>query len=207
MGGARHRDHRRHLHRGARDRVVRAVRDRRHGDPDRACAATPRHGSSAASTPTASTVASPASSSCSARRARSWWCTPERSTPAPRPSRRASGAAPCASPRSTASSAPTSSAGDLARLLDPIGYTVDGAGDRRGRRVAVVATGLDRGDRRHRGGRAPLRLRQHRAQRVPRSPLHGRLSERQQRRRRLRQVLLGLGSRRRCRTRSCPPSS
>ena len=38
------------------------------------------------------------------------------------------GAAPCASPTSTASSAPTSTPATSPALLDPIGYTVDGAG-------------------------------------------------------------------------------
>ena len=110
------------------------------------------------------------------------------------PPGRAERAAPCASPTSTASSAPTSTAGDLARLLDPIGYTVDGAGDG----VVDVALPSWRPDSteeidvieevgRHYGYANIVK-------RVPRSPLHGHLSERQQRRRRLRQVLVGLGA-------------
>ena len=84
-------------------------------------------------------------------------------------------------------------AGDLARLLDPIGYTVDGAGA-----VVDVALPTWRPDSteeidvieevgRHYGYANIVT-------RVPRSPLHGHLSERQQRRRRLRQVLVGLGA-------------
>ena len=105
----------------------------RTGSPPRwrgpACAATPRHGSSAASTPTASTAASPASSSCSARRAPSWWCTPERSTPAPRalPARERQLRRPRRQRQPHPRHRPRGR-DDLARLLDPIGYTVDGDG-------------------------------------------------------------------------------
>jgi phenylalanyl-tRNA synthetase beta chain len=84
-------------------------------------------------------------------------------------------------------------AGDLARLLDPIGYTVDGAGS-----VVDVALPSWRPDSaeeidvieevgRHYGYANIVK-------RVPLSPLHGHLSARQQRRRRLRQVLVGLGA-------------
>ena len=158
-----HRDHRRHVHGGARVRLVRAVRHRRHGERGPACAATPRRGSSAASTPTASTVASPASSSCSARRAPNWSCTPARSTRARRPlpasgaelrrARRQRQPHPRHRPRRAATS-PGCSTRSATPSTAPAPSCDGGA--------AVVATGLDRGDRRHRGGRAPLRLRQHR---------------------------------------------
>lgn len=81
---------------------------------------------------------------------------------------------------------------DLPRLLDPIGYTVSGDGDTRTvalptwRPDSVAEVDVVEEIARHYGyanlGRA-----------VPRSTVHGRLSVRQQRRRRLRDVLLGLG--------------
>jgi phenylalanyl-tRNA synthetase beta chain len=83
-------------------------------------------------------------------------------------------------------------ADDLPKLLDPIGYTVNGAGDTR--TVALPTWRLDSTDEidvieeiaRHYGY-------DHLGTRVPTSSDHGGLTVRQQRRRVLRDVLLGLG--------------
>lgn len=83
-------------------------------------------------------------------------------------------------------------ADDLPPLLDPIGYTVSGTGDTR--TVALPSWRPDSTEEidvieevaRHYGYDRIGKI-------VPRSPLHGELSRRQQRRRQLRDVLLGLG--------------
>ncbi len=160
-GRGGHRDHRRHLHRGARMRVVRAVRDRRHGDADgpaqrrlvtvRARRRPLRHrpwrrplrraarrdvpGAGGARRSGRRPHRGPPGAGAELRRAR------RQRQPHPRHRPRARRPRPAARPD---------------RLHRRRGRR------RRGRGVAVVATGLDRGDRRHRGGRAPLRLRQHR---------------------------------------------
>ena len=62
--------------------------------------------------------------------------------------------------RSTRSSAPSSTSRRSLGLLEPIGFASTAAGDGvLDGDPAVVAARLDRGDRRHRGGRPPLRLR------------------------------------------------
>ena len=67
----------------------------------------------------------------------------------------------CGSARSTGSSASTSPRDDVAGLLDPIGFTVTGDDpEALDRRAAELAPRCDGGDRRHRGGRPPLRLRE-----------------------------------------------
>ncbi|MCB0966293.1 MAG: hypothetical protein KDB37_05610, partial [Ilumatobacter sp.] len=84
------------------------------------------------------------------------------------------------------------SADDLAPLLDPIGFTVSGTGDTR--TVAIPSWRPDSTEEidvieevaRHYGYERVGKT-------VPKSTVHGALSVKQQRRRRLREVLLGLG--------------
>lgn len=83
-------------------------------------------------------------------------------------------------------------AGDLPRLLDPIGFTVSGEGD-----VRTVAIPSWRPDSEVEIDVIEEVARHHGYERVgktvPKSTVHGTLSVRQQRRRLLREVLLGLG--------------
>ena len=124
-GWRRHRDQRRDDHGRARDRLVRAGRHRPDASPGSGCARRRRRATSAASTRGRSTRRSPASPSCSPRRAPTSSCRPAPSTPAaqslPPRDRSCDGAH---RRRSTGSSAPPLTADDLPPLLDPIGYTV-----------------------------------------------------------------------------------
>ena len=122
------------------------------------------------------------------RRARRRRRRPRRRRCRPRTAR-----ARCASARSTGSSARRSPPTTCRRCSTRSGTPCRGTGDVRDGRPAVVAPRQHRGDRRHRGGRPPLRLRPHRQGGARRRRMHGRLSVAQQRRRRLRDVLLGLG--------------
>ena len=99
----------------------------------------------------------------------------------------------CGSRRSTGSSARRSSPTTCRPLLDP--DRLHGVGRRRHahRRAAVVASRQRRGDRRRRGGRPALRLRPGRQDGADLDRARRADSSRQQRRRLLRQVLLGLG--------------
>ena len=143
-----------------RDRLVRAARRDADGRTGSACAPRRRPGSSVVSTRTGSIARSPGSSSCSRE-------TCPGSGRARRRRRRAGRGAPAGRAvhgradqrRSTGSSAPRSTADDLPALLDPIGYTVSRRRRHASRRAAVVAARQRGRDRRHRGGRPPLRLR------------------------------------------------
>ena len=194
-GRPEHRDQRRHHHHRARDRVVRADGHHAHASPGWACAARRRPASSAASTRSASTARiarfvellrltcpdlvvhaghgrcpqrapAHAARSITVRPARVERAARHRSSP-PRRSR---------------------------ALIEPIGFALHARRRRRlhGRR-AVVAPRLHARDRHRRGGGPPLRLRQARQDGAQVAPMPGGLTPVQQRRRRLRDVLLGLG--------------
>ena len=174
MGGARHRDRRRHDHRRARDGLVRPTSASARPWPASACARRRRPASSAASTRTADRHGHrPLRRAARRDLPRPRRRTPAPSTPAAHRCPPSSARPTCASARSTASSAPRCAADDLPPLLDPIGYTVDRHRRRPHRRAADLAARQHRGDRRHRGGRPPLRLRPPR-QDVPDGPIHGR---------------------------------
>ena len=95
---------------------------------------------------------------------------------------------------------------DIARLLraDRVRGRVRAGGRHRARHDPVVAARLRRRDRRHRGGRPPPTATRASRKTVPSRPHPGGLSAVQQDRRLLRQVLVGLGWPRRCRSRSSP---
>ena len=84
-------------------------------------------------------------------------------------------------------------ADDLPPLLDPIGYTVSGHGRHPHRRPADVARRQQRRDRRHRGGRPACTGTTASARSCRRRRCTAGCRCAQQRRRRLRDVLLGLG--------------
>ena len=162
--------------------------------PASGCARRRRPASSGASIRTASTPPSPASSSCSARRALSSSSTPAPSTRSGRvAARRASAPARCASAEVNRILGTA-----LDRRRPPAAARPDRVHRHRRRRPGhrrdpVVAARQRRGDRRHRGGRPACTATTASASALPASPRHGQLIARQQRRRRLRQVLLGLG--------------
>ena len=149
-------------------------------------------GSSAVSTRTGSTVPSHGSPNCCARRVPTSSCTRVPSTSGASPCRRSSGAPTCASPRSTGSSAPRSRP-TTSRVSSIRSATPCPAMATR----AAVALPSWRPDSEAEIDVVEEVARHYGYDRigktVPKSIVHGRLSATQQRRRQLRQVLLGLG--------------
>ena len=176
-----------------RDRVVRAARRDADGGPARSAFGGLGAGSSVASIRTESSAPSPGSPSCCARPVPIWSCTRVSSTRGARPCRRPSGHADV---RITQVNRILGTALDCRR--PPGAARSDRVHGRRGdgdtRRVALPSWRPDSEDEidvveevaRHYGYERIGKT-------VPKSIVHGRLSATQQRRRQLRDVLLGLG--------------